>query len=49
MARLPAERIPDAELTVYPTGGHIWLGRDAEVAARVAGFIRETLSESVSR
>ena len=48
-ARLLAERIPDAELTVYPTGGHIWLGRDAEVAARVAGFIRETLSESVSR
>ncbi len=43
-SRLLADRIPDSELTVYPTGGHIWLGRDAEVSERVSGFIRETLS-----
>lgn len=41
-ARLLAERIPDAEVTVYPTGGHIWLGHDDEVAERIAGFIRGT-------
>ncbi|MCU0903392.1 MAG: alpha/beta hydrolase [Tabrizicola sp.] len=39
-ARLLAERIPNAEVTIYPTGGHIWLGHDDEVADRIAGFIR---------
>jgi 2-hydroxy-6-oxonona-2,4-dienedioate hydrolase len=39
-ARLLAERIPNAEVTIYPTGGHIWLGHDDEVANRIAGFIR---------
>ncbi len=39
-ARLMAGRIPGAEITVYPTGGHIWLGQDGEVAARIAGFVR---------
>jgi pimeloyl-ACP methyl ester carboxylesterase len=38
-ARLLAERIPGAELTVYPDGGHIWLGHDAAIAARIAAFI----------
>jgi pimeloyl-ACP methyl ester carboxylesterase len=47
-ARRLADRIPEAELTVYPTGGHIWLGRDAELADRVAGFIRDTVSSPVS-
>jgi pimeloyl-ACP methyl ester carboxylesterase len=39
-ARLLAERISGAELTVYPTGGHIWLGHDAEIADRIAAFVR---------
>jgi pimeloyl-ACP methyl ester carboxylesterase len=39
-ARLLAERIPDAELSVYPTGGHIWLGHDDDVADRIATFLR---------
>jgi 2-hydroxy-6-oxonona-2,4-dienedioate hydrolase len=41
-ARLMAERIPGAEITVYPTGGHIWLGHDAEIAELIAGFVRGT-------
>jgi pimeloyl-ACP methyl ester carboxylesterase len=45
-ARLLAERIPDAEVTVYPTGGHIWLGHDDEVAERIAGFVRRTATVS---
>lgn len=40
-ARLLGERIPDAELTLYPTGGHIWLGHDAEIAERIAAFVQE--------
>ncbi|NKX45785.1 alpha/beta fold hydrolase [Roseicyclus persicicus] len=39
-ARLLAARIPGAELTIYPTGGHIWLGHDTEVADRIAAFLR---------
>lgn len=47
-ARLLAERIPGAELTVFPTGGHIWLGRDEEVAERIARFIRSVEDESAA-
>lgn len=40
-AQLLAARIPDAELRLYPTGGHIWLGHDEEFAARLAEFVRK--------
>jgi len=39
-ARILADRIPGAELLIFPTGGHIWLGRDAEVAGALTAFIR---------
>jgi 2-hydroxy-6-oxonona-2,4-dienedioate hydrolase len=39
-ARLLAERIPGAELVVFPTGGHIWLGHDDEVSDRIEQFLR---------
>lgn len=38
-SRLLAERIPDARLAIYPEGGHIWLGHDAEVAEEIAAFL----------
>ncbi len=38
-ARLLAERILGARLTVFPTGGHIWLGHDDDVADRIAAFV----------
>jgi pimeloyl-ACP methyl ester carboxylesterase len=44
-ARLLAERIPDADLTVYPTGGHIWLGHDDDFGDRIASFIRYAPAE----
>lgn len=39
-ARLLSGRIADARLVVYPTGGHIWLGHDDDVASGIAGFVR---------
>lgn len=39
-ARLLADRIPGAEITIYPSGGHLWLGHDEDVAERIAGFVR---------
>ncbi len=38
-ARLLAGRIPKARLTIYPDGGHIWLGHDVALTAEVASFI----------
>ncbi|MEW9920915.1 alpha/beta fold hydrolase [Marimonas sp. MJW-29] len=38
-ARLLADRIPGAELMIFPSGGHIWLGRDDTVADLVKGFV----------
>jgi len=41
-ARLLAERIPDARLIVYPDGGHIWLGHDADLTREISEFIMGT-------
>jgi pimeloyl-ACP methyl ester carboxylesterase len=38
-ARLLADRIPAARLVLYPDGGHIWLGRDADLTREVQDFI----------
>ncbi len=38
-ARRLAEHIPDATLTIWPEGGHIWLGHDADVAQAIAEFV----------
>lgn len=39
-ARQLEERIPRADLAVYPTGGHIWLGHDDDFADWITMFIR---------
>lgn len=39
-ARRLAERIPEASLTIWPEGGHIWLGHDADVASEIAEFVK---------
>lgn len=44
-ARLLAARIPGARLTVYPTGGHIWLGHDDDNADAVTSFVRQPSSD----
>jgi 2-hydroxy-6-oxonona-2,4-dienedioate hydrolase len=38
-ARLLAGRIPDARLVVYPEGGHIWLGQDADLTGEITRLI----------
>jgi pimeloyl-ACP methyl ester carboxylesterase len=40
-ARDLAARMPRARLVVYPSGGHVWLGHDAEVADEAARFVRD--------
>lgn len=34
-----ANRIPDARLVLYPDGGHLWVGHDAELWRTVADFV----------
>lgn len=38
-SRMIAEKIPSAELLIFPDGGHLWLGHDAEMSNAVADFI----------
>lgn len=38
-ARHAAERIPDAALIVFPTGGHVLVGRGGEVRAEIRRFV----------
>ena len=37
-----ADTVPDARLILYPQGGHVWVGRDAEMSAAIDAFLRET-------
>jgi 2-hydroxy-6-oxonona-2,4-dienedioate hydrolase len=39
-ARLIGERLPSARMVIYPSGGHIWLGHDQDVASEIAAFLR---------
>lgn len=39
-ARFIAASVPGAELVIYRTGGHVWVGHDADLMARVDGFLR---------
>ena len=41
VARVLAGKIPGSRLLSYPSGGHIWVGRDAELFAAVEAFIRQ--------
>ena len=40
-ARIIAATIPGARLVTYPTGGHVWVGHDAELFAEADGFLRQ--------
>lgn len=39
-----AEHVPDAELVVLESGGHLLCGQSEEVRARIAGFLRRRLA-----
>lgn len=38
-ARDIAAAVPDAKLVIYPQGGHVWVGHDAELWREVAAFV----------
>jgi len=38
-ARFIARQVPTAKLVIYPTGGHIFLGHDADAAQEIAAFV----------
>ena len=40
-ARHIAATVPGARAIIYPTGGHIWLGHDAELFAAIDDFLKE--------
>jgi pimeloyl-ACP methyl ester carboxylesterase len=40
-ARHIAANVPNGGLIVYPTGGHLWIGHDAEIFDSVSEFIRK--------
>jgi 2-hydroxy-6-oxonona-2,4-dienedioate hydrolase len=38
-SRYAAQRIPGARLVSFPTGGHLWVGRQKEVVAEIGAFL----------
>ena len=40
-ARHIAASVPQARLTIFPTGGHIWLGHDQELFGQIDAFLKE--------
>ena len=43
-ARFASERIPNARLLSYPTGGHLWVGHHEEVTSAIVAFLAKVLS-----
>ena len=43
-ARHIAATVPGAQLVSFPTGGHVWVGRNAEVFAGSMGSVGGALS-----
>ena len=43
-ARYTAQNIPGARFVGYPTGGHIWVGRQKDVMSEIATFLKERYS-----
>jgi pimeloyl-ACP methyl ester carboxylesterase len=43
-ARSAAEHIPGARFVGFPTGGHLWVGRQKEVSAEMTKFLSDTHS-----
>ena len=43
-ARLIAKQIPGAQLKVFPTGGHIFIGHAADVFAEATNFLKQHLN-----
>jgi pimeloyl-ACP methyl ester carboxylesterase len=43
-ARHIAASVPGARLLLYPTGGHVWIGHNAEMFTAIRGFLKETAS-----
>ncbi len=41
-ARYVASQVPGAELLLYPTGGHVWIGRNSELFAAIDSFLRRS-------
>lgn len=41
-AKYAAEQIPGARLILFSTGGHAWLGHDAEVRSELVTFLKES-------
>jgi len=48
-ARYTAERIPEAELVVLPSGGHLMVSRGDEVRAAIAAFLNRRLPAAKAR
>lgn len=38
-AQYTAKHVPKARLVTYPSGGHVWLGHDAEIREEIVGFL----------
>ena len=47
--RRMAERIPGARFLGFPTGGHLWVGRQNEIAAELAAFLNRAAEEKYLR
>jgi len=41
-ARHIAATVPGAQLRLYPRGGHVWVGLDAEIFSTIDAFLRES-------
>lgn len=47
-ARTISERVSEAQLLMFPTGGHIWLGQDKALSHQIKDFVRRNEIDKVN-
>jgi pimeloyl-ACP methyl ester carboxylesterase len=48
-SRAAAERIPGARFVSFPTGGHLWVGRQREIASQLTAFLNRSAAARPER
>jgi len=49
IGRYVAEHIRDARFVGYPSGGHVWIGHDAEMKATVIEFLDAAVGRTLAQ
>lgn len=43
-----ASQVPDGRAIIYPSGGHVWVGHDADLWSEIRAFLEPLAADAVA-